>query len=164
MRCAGCSLDARNIFSTLKSCNREQKQGTWCGRCPKCLSVFMTDGAVISREQLLTIFGQDLFDDAGAIPLLLSLLGIEGTKPFECVGTRQESLVALFLSIERYKAQRATLPALLERAERDILPSIGMTTKELCRLSRSILSAWSDRHYLSADYVGLLKSQLSDLR
>ncbi len=47
--------------------------------------------------------------------LVRSLLGIEGTKPFECVGTRQELLAGLFLSIRRRQAECAALPALLAR-------------------------------------------------
>ena len=149
-------------FRAFKSCNREQQQGTWCGRCPKCLSVFISMAPFVSRDELLSIFGRDLFENAGAIALLRSLLGIEGTKPFECVGTRQELLVGLFLSIERRKAECGTLPALLEGAEREILPSVGMSANELNRLSSTVLSAWSDRHYLPPEYVGLLKSQLDN--
>lgn len=161
-----CRLFARcpEYFQAFKSCNREQRQGTWCGRCPKCLSVCITLAPFVSRDQLLEIFGRDLFADADAIPLLGSLLGIEGTKPFECVGTRQELLVGLFLSIKRRKAECATLPPLLARAEREILPSAGIPADELNRLSASVLSAWSDRHYLPSEFVAQLKSHLADFR
>jgi UDP-N-acetyl-alpha-D-muramoyl-L-alanyl-L-glutamate epimerase len=148
-------------FRAFKSCNREQKQGTWCGQCPKCLSVFISLAPFVSRSELLGIFRKDVFEDAGAITLVRSLLGIEGTKPFECVGTRQELLVGLFLSIRRRKAECATLPALLARAEGEILPSVGIAPDELNRLSASILSSWSDRHYLPPDYARALKSQLT---
>jgi len=151
-------------FQAFKSCNREQQQGTWCGRCPKCLSVFISLAPFVSRDQLLGIFGKDVFEDAAAMALLRSLLGIEGTKPFECVGTRQELLAGLFLSIKRRQAECATLPALLERAAREILPSVGISADELNRLSTSILAAWSDRHYLPTEYVGPLKSQLAGPR
>lgn len=157
-----CRLFAQcpEYFDAFKSCNREQKQGTWCGQCPKCLSVFISLAPFLSRSQLLDIFGKDVFEDARATALVRSLLGMEGTKPFECVGTRQELLVGLFLSIRRRKAECATLPALLARVEREILPLTGLAADELNRLSASILSAWSDRHYLPPDYARLLKSQL----
>ena len=47
-----CRLFAQcpEYFGAFKSCNREQKQGTWCGRCPKCLSVFISLAPFLSRE------------------------------------------------------------------------------------------------------------------
>ncbi len=47
-----CRLFAQctEYFRAFKSCNREQKQGTWCGQCPKCVSVFITMAPFISRE------------------------------------------------------------------------------------------------------------------
>jgi hypothetical protein len=158
-----CRLFARctEYFHAFKSCNREQKQGTWCGRCAKCVSVFMTMAPFISRDDMVAIFGKDVFEDADAIALVRSLLGIEGTKPFECVGTRQELLAGLFLSIRRRKAGSAALPPLLARAEREILPAIGIPPDELNRLSATILSAWSERHYLPPEFAQRLKSQLA---
>lgn len=51
------------------------------------------------------MFGSILFDDASLIPLYRELLNIEGFKPFECVGTPQETLAALVLAHERGELQ-----------------------------------------------------------
>ena len=51
--------------------------------------------------------------------LLRSLLGIEGTKPFECVGTRQELLAGLFLSIKRRQANAPRFRPCSARRARD---------------------------------------------
>jgi hypothetical protein len=36
------------------------------------------------------IFGKNLFADKALLPLFRELLGMEGCKPFECVGTNEE--------------------------------------------------------------------------
>jgi hypothetical protein len=146
----------REYFAAFRSCNRGQKEGSWCGRCPKCLSVFICLSPFLSREELVRIFGKDLFEQTDATALLRSLLGMEGPKPFECVGTRQELLVGLFLSVKRRKAAHATLPPLLAQAEREILPS----QHDLPALSTAILSAFSERHYLPPELAALLKVQV----
>jgi UDP-N-acetyl-alpha-D-muramoyl-L-alanyl-L-glutamate epimerase len=147
----------REYFSAFKSCNRGQKDGSWCGQCPKCMSVFIALSPFLSSDEIRGIFDRDLFMHPGASALIRALLGMEGPKPFECVGTRQETLVGLFLSIKRRKAEGMALPMALAQAEREILAS----QKDLSALSESILSAWSDRHYLPAEYVALLKPQVT---
>ncbi len=144
-------------FAAFRSCNREQRQGTWCGRCPKCLSVFVSLAPFVSSARLTEIFGQDLFQHADSVGLLRSLLGIEGAKPFECVGTRRETLAGLFLSLKRRKAEAGMLPPLLDLVERELLPATGMAYQELVRLSDYILGEWSDQHYLPPEFAASLR-------
>jgi hypothetical protein len=146
----------REYFAAFRSCNRGQKQGRWCGRCPKCLSVFICLAPFISRDGLVEIFGQDLFEQTDATALLRSLLGMEGPKPFECVGTRDELLVGLFLSVKRHQAANAPLPPLLAQVEREILPA----QHDLPALSTAILSAWSENNYLPPELAALLQAQI----
>src|SRR3989338_6142013 len=86
----------KKYFPAFTSCNTNFKinpamaRQKWCGQCPKCLFVFILLGAFISRNQLIDIFHKNLFSDSELIPLYLQLLGVEGTKPFECVGTPEE--------------------------------------------------------------------------
>ncbi len=146
----------REYFAAFRSCNRGQKEGRWCGRCPKCLSVFICLAPFISCDELVGIFGQDLFEQTDATALLRSLLGMEGPKPFECVGTRQELLVGLFLSVKRRKEAHAPLPPLLAQVEREILPS----QHDLPALSTAILSAWSENNCLPPELAALLKGRV----
>ena len=83
------------------SCNQAFKLSNatarWCGHCPKCRFVFLAMAPFMSPERLVRIFGVDLFADPAQIPGYLEVLGIDGHKPFECVGEVEESLVALGL-------------------------------------------------------------------
>jgi hypothetical protein len=153
-----CRLFARcpEYFTAFKSCNRGQKEGSWCGRCPKCLSVYICLAPFIAPDELLNIFGADLFEWTGAMPLIRSLLGIEGHKPFECVGTRDELLAGLFLSVRRRAATGGAMLPLLRQVDREILAA----RRDLGEVSSAILSAWSDQHYLPPELAALLKRRL----
>lgn len=93
-------------FHAFTSCNANFKitgnprRGQWCGKCPKCAFVFLLLSSLVSKETVTDIFQQNLLDDPSLIPTYRELLGIEGFKPFECVGTPQES-VAAFLAIQK---------------------------------------------------------------
>lgn len=99
-------------FGHVTSCNANWKiskpqtadnspQARWCGRCPKCAFSFALLAAFLPRRDVLEIFGgHDVFDDAALLPLYRQLLGIEGIKPFECVGTPEETYAALLLASE----------------------------------------------------------------
>jgi UDP-N-acetyl-alpha-D-muramoyl-L-alanyl-L-glutamate epimerase len=74
---------------------------TWCGKCPKCAFAFALMAAFAPKDELTKIFGKNLFADASLLPLYKELLGLEGHKPFECVGTPEETEAALQLAHER---------------------------------------------------------------
>jgi hypothetical protein len=56
--------------------------------------------AFLPAEEVNEIFGRNLFADASLLPLFRELLGLEKCKPFECVGTSEEMLIALKLVSE----------------------------------------------------------------
>ncbi|WP_154223299.1 endonuclease domain-containing protein [Marinicella rhabdoformis] len=85
-------------FPHFSSCNRnfhlagsQNQLGHWCGQCPKCAFVFLVLAPFIPRATLEGIFGKNLLSDKGLLPLYQELLGLEGIKPFECVGEVEES-------------------------------------------------------------------------
>jgi hypothetical protein len=69
----------------------------WCGKCPKCAFVFALLAAFIPKDQLVRVIGKNLMEDEELLPLYRELLGIEGVKPFECVGTPEETQAAFLL-------------------------------------------------------------------
>lgn len=85
------------FFPIFSSCNNNFKLSgslpglLWCGKCPKCAFVFLLLAAFLPKAQVVTIFGKNLFADASLTKTYRELLGIEGFKPFECVGTPEES-------------------------------------------------------------------------
>ncbi len=90
-----------SYFHAFTSCNTnfkitgDPRRGQWCGTCPKCAFVFLLLAAHLKKDTVVDIFGKNLFADATLIPTYNELLGREGFKPFECVGTPEESTAAL---------------------------------------------------------------------
>lgn len=95
-------------FTTATSCNtnwklldRDPAAHRWCGHCPKCAFCFALFAPFIPETDLLHMFGQNLFERDDLLPLYRKLLGIEGSKPFECVGTKDETKAAFYLATQR---------------------------------------------------------------
>ena len=89
-----------NIF---KSCNVGSKSNPWiwCGKCAKCLFVYIILSPRLYKDKLVNIFGKDLFEDEELLDTLKELIGDASTKPFECVGTIKEVRYALSLTINK---------------------------------------------------------------
>jgi len=78
----------RGVFS---SCNKafthDSHKLFWCGVCPKCAFIFLALTPFIPKEHLETLWGgRNLILDPQLEPIYRTLLGIQGDKPFECVG------------------------------------------------------------------------------
>jgi UDP-N-acetyl-alpha-D-muramoyl-L-alanyl-L-glutamate epimerase len=85
--------------SVVTSCNAAFKLSDaserWCGHCPKCRFVHLAMAPAMPRARVASIFGADLLDDPAQLPGYRELLGVDGHKPFECVGEVEECVVAL---------------------------------------------------------------------
>jgi hypothetical protein len=146
-------------FPLFRSCNRSQATNRWCGRCPKCLFVYTALYSFLEREQILGIFRSaerdaDLFAWEGAAEVLRALLGLEKEKPFECVGTREETLAAIHLCIEKYRAQGLALPPALRTIQEAALSA----RSDLPQLAQRILTSWSNQHHVPVDLAQLLRA------
>jgi hypothetical protein len=145
-------------FSSFLSCNETFKTysgirkptGKWCGKCPKCLFVFMILHPFIKEGELVKIFGQNLFENKELLSLMLELIGERKFKPFECVGTKKESLAALYLS---WKKEKAKPSFLLKYFEKNILPKYPNLEKE----SQKILNSWNHQNKLSNYFKKIFK-------
>lgn len=98
-------------FSVFKSCNVGQRENIWCGKCAKCVFVALLLAAYLDDATITKIFGKNMLEDVDLAPHIDALIGKVEFKPFECVGTRAESLRALSLAIERRKEKLPTLLA-----------------------------------------------------
>lgn len=87
------------------SCNRNfiihGSEVGWCGECPKCAFTFVMLAAFLPKEEVVQIFGKDLFGDKNLVPLYKDLLGEGAMKPFDCVGTFAEAQAALWKAGKR---------------------------------------------------------------
>ena len=124
-------------FKHFSSCNKQYKLSAkanklWCGDCPKCAFVYLLMSAYISRSELIAIFGQDLFNQDSLLETYKELIGITGIKPFECVGTPEESQVAFYMAYEKgeYKDSLA-----MDMFVNDCLPKIH----DINKLKASVL-------------------------
>lgn len=81
--------------------SKDPHRPRWCGICPKCAFAFTLFSAFLSKNDLEGMFGGNLFEDTSLIPLFRELLGLEGHKPFECVGTPEETAAAFIMAHNR---------------------------------------------------------------
>lgn len=132
-----------DYFFVFRSCNRAQKTNSWCGKCPKCLFTFMALFPWIDNEILVEkIFGKNLFQEASLFSLLRAFVVDTDIKPFECVGTREESLVLLFLATQKYKGD--SLPPLLASSQKEFLSR----EKDMFARSDRLFRVWNEEHFL----------------
>ncbi len=94
----------RQYLRLFTSCNKnwklvgEKPDKRWCGTCPKCAFSYALLAAFLPRKDLAAVFGGDFFNAPELQTLYAELLGLEGHKPFECVGTPEETAAAFLLA------------------------------------------------------------------
>lgn len=147
-------------FELFRSCNVGQKQGIWCHHCSKCLFAFLMLFPFID-EKILTkhIFHTNLFEDETLVETALKLVLPDQTKPFDCVGSYEESTVAFYLAIEKYKQQQRPLPIILEQ----VLDQALDNQTDLEKRAADVLASWNEQHAIPSPLDQLLKkiTQLS---
>lgn len=113
IRIAELFVKHKEYFPYFSSCNKnfkinhsgpESPQGKlWCGQCPKCVFVFLLFSPFLSKEQLISLFGENLFKDVTLLLTLRDILGFGKVKPFDCVGTFEEAKAALYMSKDKFR-------------------------------------------------------------
>jgi hypothetical protein len=99
--------------SLFSSCNRNFHLGgsriasRWCGTCPKCVFVSLILSPWLSATQIEFAFGSVPFADSENEALMNELLGLEGIKPLECVGTVAEAREAVVLGKEKHECLKS---------------------------------------------------------
>lgn len=141
------------LGQSFRSCNVGQKTNSWCGHCSKCLFAFLILSPFVAPETLSNIFGYNLLTNLELEPIALELFGKRDAKPFECVGTFEESLIATYLTWQRYQAQQLELPALLAK----LVETVVAKEEHLSERSATLLSAWNTAHSLPADLEAIVK-------
>ncbi len=118
-------------FPVFSSCNRnfaitKTASQRWCGECPKCAFVFAGLAAFLPKEKVISIFNKNLFADANLIVLYKQLAGLQDMKPFECVGTFDETKLALYLAYEKKEYENDPVMRMFVN---EVLPTIGDVEK-----------------------------------
>ncbi|MCH2188427.1 hypothetical protein MK079_01195 [Candidatus Gracilibacteria bacterium] len=112
------SSQASKYFSTFSSCNKnftitsdKKHLGNWCGKCEKCCFVYALFSAFLDPKEMEKIFGKNLFYDSDLLVTFSALIGHGSHKPFECVGTYEETIYALQKALSKYSGN---LPFVLQ--------------------------------------------------
>jgi len=147
-------LFAANVkyYPVFKSCNAGSKTDSWCCNCPKCLFAFTILSPFIPLDELITIFGENLFEKPSMLPYLKELCGLTDEKPFECVGTIDEVNAALQLFISENQHKR--LPLLLDYySNTSLFETYSKTAAE------SILSTLNSDHFLTKEFLQVIENK-----
>ncbi len=143
-------------FPLFLSCNEARKTDSgrkrtinkWCGNCSKCLFVFAILYPFVSQKEINNIFGKDLFADEKLLPIMRELIETDKVKPWECVGTKKESLLVFYLSWQKEKEGH-----LLKYFAKNILPHQSNLKNKV----KTILSSWNKQNNLPTEFVPMLK-------
>jgi hypothetical protein len=139
---------------TFKSCNVGSKTNSWCGECPKCLFTYIMLSVFLKRDELISIFGSDLYAKENLATTFDQLCGLTDEKPFECVGTIDEVNLAIGKLIDEYGDDE--LPFLLKRYRMNP----GSENYDPAKY-HSLLDAFDDHCIPDAGKVQLLKHNIS---
>jgi UDP-N-acetyl-alpha-D-muramoyl-L-alanyl-L-glutamate epimerase len=142
-------------FPLFLSCNESQKtySGTkkktdkWCCKCSKCLFVFTALYPFMQEKELMKIFKENLLNKKELIPIMMELVGEKNIKPFECVGTKKETLVAFYLSWKKNKKL-----VLLKHFEKKVLKKYPQIEK----YSSEIMGNWGKNNLPKGFDVGIM--------
>jgi hypothetical protein len=142
----------KDYFPVFVSCNEaektcsgtKKKTGEWCGVCSKCLFVYMILYPFTSVTELKKIFKEDLFNKKELLPMMLDLITEDKEKPWECVGTKKESLIALYLSWKKNLIKDLEQPLLLQYFVEEIMPKSRDWEKE----AKKIMENWDIKNNL----------------
>ncbi|MEI6480967.1 MAG: hypothetical protein WCO19_01545 [Candidatus Saccharibacteria bacterium] len=95
----------KTVFS---SCNRAFIQSSdhmsWCGTCSKCAFTYLALCSFVDSSALVKLWGKNLLLDRSLHSTYCELLGIDGSKPLDCVGEIKESRQAMRLAQKLYRS------------------------------------------------------------
>ncbi|MEI7557702.1 MAG: hypothetical protein WCJ45_02420 [bacterium] len=136
-------------FDVFSSCNNNFKvieankttDQRRCGKCPKCAFVYATLRPFVSDADIQRIFGQELYNRENLLPLYKELLGIQGIKPFECVGTNEEVVYAMYLYYENIKDHSQFSP-IMDFFRTELLPTLSPS--QLLMLEKKLFTTTSE--------------------
>jgi len=136
--------------SIFKSCNlgSKNKEWNWCCNCPKCLFIYIILSAHLEKEELVSIFKEELYKREDLLDTFLEIIGYSKTKPFECVGTYGEARLAVSQAITTYKGE---LPYLLNYYKEHF--PLELDSKEI--------EEYKEEHNIPSHYNDLVKKELN---
>lgn len=139
-------------FTSFRSCNVFQQSDAWCGKCSKCAFVYISLFPFVDKKVLLDIFNVDLFSVEAIQQHIRGLVGLAEVKPFECVGTHDESRFAVQLCVLKLTKLQLPVPRFLQSLQAELV------AKELTsQHTQESFTLLSDEHFLPPAYFKVLE-------
>jgi len=145
-------IQTPEYFKTFKSCNVNLKEDSWCGKCPKCFTIYLLLASFLKEKELVKIFGKNLLDDLSLWSYIPAFLGKSGARPFDCISSIKETSIALSMAIKKYEAEGKNLPSLLHRYQKEFHPR--RDTNE------GFLRSWDKNNFVPQSFQKTLKERL----
>ncbi|MBW7954596.1 hypothetical protein H3C61_02165 [Candidatus Gracilibacteria bacterium] len=151
----------KKYFNNFSSCNtnfkifkdlENKKNNYWCNSCPKCLFVFIILSAFLEKKEIINIFKENLFEKKELLNLFEELVGISGIKPFECVGTNKEVILALKMIYDKKEFNDTFM---LDIFKKEVLSK--MTRNDFILLENEILTLNLENNLIPKDLIELIK-------
>ncbi len=83
-------------------------------------------------------------------------MGHENAKPFECVGSLDETAVAFYLCWKKAKKKSGIVPILLKSVKEKVL----VNKQNLEEKADATLRAWNEHHSIPGELLNLLKKEI----
>lgn len=144
-------------FQAFRSCNVNSRKDTWCASCPKCAFTYLVMAAFVPFEDRMRMFGDEWFVRKEILTQIRGLVGLVPVKPFECVGTRAEATLALYMAVDAYAREGREIPEGLLRIKSDI----GLSEAARAELHVAELESWGDMYNVPDSYIPLLRDAWS---
>jgi UDP-N-acetyl-alpha-D-muramoyl-L-alanyl-L-glutamate epimerase len=145
--------EEKTYFKVFKSCNKNQKEDSWCCNCSKCLFAFIILYPFLDEKNMTDIFNINLLNNESLWSTTKELLGYSHQKPLDCVGTHEENLVALFMCYQKQSKDIKRLSKITKMFEKEILPHEDNLEKR----SKVLLNSWNNEHSLPAQFDRIIK-------
>ena len=108
----------------------------------------------VTQDKLDNIFGGNLLDDKDLYNVFVGLINPDVTKPFECVGSRDEVNASITETISKYAARQIALPALLMHYQDSaVVPSVSFD---------KYIKQYSTEHALNDYFESIIKDALAN--
>ena len=142
----------KDFHHVFKSCNVGSKSipWKWCCNCAKCLFVYIILSPFISKDEMVSIFGEDMYENESLLDIFIELCGYGDKKPFECVGTYSEVRYAVSLAIQK----REDLPFLLEYFKNNYP----------LELEHDFKSDFNYENNIPEEFISIVKAELDRVR
>lgn len=140
----------KKYFPYFSSCNNNFKiiesnkttNDKWCLNCPKCAFVYTILRPFLDEKEILEIFWKEMYEDKNQEKLFRELAWISGIKPFECVWTNEEVILAMKMDLDKLKKENKKIPYMLEIFEKEVL--LKMSEKEFSDLEEKIFQIYNE--------------------